>query len=446
MKNLIRICEYILFIFFFILIIFLNQKIATLLVIPVLAFIYFFVKKVNIKHYAIFIFITSFVIRIFSIFYLKVDILDDFKTMYEASLDLINGDLSFVSSSYFQIFGYQIGHVLYQGFLLKIINNILFLKIINSIITSFIVMFIYLISKKMFKEKTSRFVSLLYLFYLYPVYLNSVLTNQHLPALLIIITIYLLFYKKVNYKLYIVIGCILAIANFFRTESIIIVLGIIIYNFCFIKKNNINMNLINSFVLVLTYLSLGILIQQMVYISPLKISLKNNAPEWKFYCGLNDKYNGIYNDQDDKIYFSSSHKRDLLKTRIRENKWKLPILFLKKEVILWTQTNYDIQILNNIDKNLFSFMLLFNQGFLNFIIILFIISLIPGRKMGNKNIIFLKIIVGIYYLVYMFIEISPRYAYILHILIFLMIGLGIERLIRIFNLCKNKVINRKSFS
>ena len=39
----------------------------------------------------------------------------------------------------------------------------------------------------------------------------------------------------------------------------------------------------------------------------------------------------------------------------------------------------------------------------------------------------IKIILGLYFGVYMFIEISPRYAYILNILMFLIIGFGIER-------------------
>lgn len=72
--------------------------------------------------------------------------------------------------------------------------------------------------------------------------------------------------------------------------------------------------------------------------------------------------------------------------------------------------------------------MLFNQAFLNFIMILFIISLFPERKKTNKELLLLKVIIGIYYCVYMFIEISPRYAYILHILVFLTIGLGIERI------------------
>ena len=46
--------------------------------------------------------------------------------MYSASKSLINNDLSFLSTPYFQTFSYQFGHVVYQSFLLKIFNSVIF--------------------------------------------------------------------------------------------------------------------------------------------------------------------------------------------------------------------------------------------------------------------------------------------------------------------------------
>ncbi len=376
-----------------------------------------------------FLFITALIIRIISILYLNVSITDDFKLMYDASRSLLKNDLSFLNTFYFKTFTYQLGHVLYQTFLLKFFNNTLFLKIINSIITSLIILFIYLISKKLFNEKIARISSLLYLFYLYPIYLNSVLTNQHLPALITLIVIYLLVSKEYNYKLFIVCGALLSISNIFRTESIIIILGIIGYNICLTNKQNIKEMLKYSLILIIIYLSVSFIINSCISLT-LNTSLKKNAPTWKFYCGLSNKYNGLYNTEDEKAYFSSNDTQKLLLNRIRNDYTKLPILFLKKEVILWTQTNYDIQINNNIKNNTIKYIYTFNQGILNFIYILFVISLLPKKKDNYKEnkILLLKIILALYYGVYMFIEISPRYAYILNILMFIVIGVGLERL------------------
>ena len=427
MKKLIKIFEIILFILFLILIPFLKDKLSILLAIPIVIGIDLFIKNEKIKHFALFIFIFSFLIRLISIIFLKVEIVDDFKTMLDGSKSLINNDLSFIDNFYFQAFPYQLGHVLYQSLFLKIFNSVFFLKLINCIVTSLIVLFIYLISRKIFKEKTARLVSLLYSLYFYPIYLTSVLTNQHIPTLLCLIVIYLLITKKDSWKLSILIAIILGIANFLRTESIIFILGIVIYKI-FIDRDKIKTSIINSSILLGTYLLFTILISSLVYISPIHMKLTNSYPEWKFYCGLSTKYNGIYNTEDQDKFFSEDNKKELLINRVKEENIKLPLLFLKKEVILWTQTNYDLRLTNNLN-NIF---LLFNQGYLNIIIILLVISLIPTKKETDKKILLLEILLGIYYGVYMFIEISPRYAYILHTLVFIIIGLGIERILNIY--------------
>lgn len=370
------------------------------------------------------------IVRIISVLILKVDICDDFKTMYMASRDLINGNLSFLKDSYFVYFSYQLGHVVYQAFLLKIINSVLFLKMVNCIITSLTILFIYLITRKIFNENTSRVVVFSYLFYLYPLYLNSVLTNQLLPALLVLIVIYLLVSRDLNYKIILICSLILALANIFRTESIVIIIGIVVYIISNFKKENIKKNSLLILSLVGSYFVFTFIIGLLFSISSLNTNLSNNSGLWKFYCGLNYDTNGIYNVEDDNRFFNSNDKNKLLVDRIKDNSLKIPVFFLKKEVILWTQTNYDLRISNNFNETFYNFLLLFNQGFLNLILILFVISLFPKKsRESNDKLLLIKILIGVYYFVYMFIEISPRYAYILDIFIFLIIGLGIERIV-----------------
>ncbi len=431
MNKFIKFCEYILFILFLILVPFLKDKLSIFLGLPIILLVYFFNKKIKIKNFPLVIFIISLIIRIIMSIYLKVEIVDDFKTMLDASTKLIKGDLSFLNSFYFKAFSYQLGHVLYQALFLKIYNSILLLKIINSIITSLIIVFIYLIGKSLFKETTARIISTLYLFYLYPLYLNSVLTNQHLPALLCLIVLYLIIKNKINLKQSLLIGVILAVANFFRTESIVFIMGITIYCLTTINKINYKYVLKNILIIVGTYIILTNSISLVISLTPINTKLTNNYSTWKFYCGLSDKHNGIYNEEDQTAYFSKNvDTNKLLIDRIKKDKFKMPVLFLKKEVILWTQTNYDIRINNNIDSNLYSFLEHFNQGLLNIVILLFVISLISIKK-EKREILLFKIIIALYYGIYMLIEISPRYAYILHIIVFILLGIGIERLLDI---------------
>ena len=124
MKKFINICEWLLFIFSLLLIPFFKDKITTIIIIPLCIFLYYLLKKINIKNYSLFLFIIAFIIRLISIIYLKVEITDDFKIMLEASKSLVKGNLSFVNAWYFKTFSYQLGHVLYQAPLLKIVINI----------------------------------------------------------------------------------------------------------------------------------------------------------------------------------------------------------------------------------------------------------------------------------------------------------------------------------
>lgn len=433
MKKIIKLCEYILFILFLGMILFTKEKLTTLLIIPILPLIYLFIKKVKIKRYGLFIFVLALLIRLFTIFILKVEITDDFKTMYDASTNLIKGNLDFMNGFYFKTYPYQLGLVLYQAFLLKIINNVIILKIMNSIITSLIVLFIYLISKKIYKEEYARMISLGYILYLYPIYLNSVLTNQHIQTLIIMLVIYLVITKKETKKLFIVLALLLGIANFFRSESIVIILGLVLYSLIFSTKKNYKTKLINIIILLFVYFLFTNLTTFLLNISPLfkntnEETIDKNVKVWKFYCGLNTEHNGIYNNDDAKRYFNTRNEEKLLLDRIKKDKFKFPILFIKKEVILWTQTNYDLRINNNFNKEFYNLLLKFNQAILNLTLLLFVIGLFPIKKETKKEIIFIKLLIGLYFGVYLFIEISPRYAYILHILIFIILASSIKNI------------------
>ena len=429
MNKLFKFCEWLLFILFLVLIFFMKQKLSIIIGLLVLVGLYVFYKKENIKNYTLFIFILSFIIRLISIFVLNVEICDDFKTMYEASLSIINGSFDFMNGFYFRTYPFQLGLTLYQVLLLKIYNNVIILKIFNSIYTSLCVVFIYLISKKLFKEKIAKVVSLSYLFYLYPIYLNSVLTNQHIPALLMLIVIYFVVSREESIKNSIIIASLLGIANFFRSESIILIMGIVIYYLVFINKNNYKEKIINSICVIGVYLILTFCTNQILLHSSLyknsDDSLDKNVTVWKFYCGLNDKYNGIYNEEDQNVYFNSDNEKELLVERIKSDYLKFPVLFLKKEVILWTQTNYDIRLTNKWNYDTIFFI---NQGVLNVIMILFVVGLFPKKEKENDKILFLKLLIGLYFGIYLFIEISPRYAYNLHMIVVILMGIGVDRL------------------
>ena len=147
--------------------------------------------------FIIFLFFFSLLIRVLVVCLVHTPVVSDFKTVYDASLELLHHTDSYKSSIYFLNLGYQMGHVIYQYLLLSIINSALFLKIVNCVVSSFTVVFIYLISKELSNKKAAAIISIIYSVFLFPLLLNTVLTNQILPMLLLLIAIYLWIRQKI---------------------------------------------------------------------------------------------------------------------------------------------------------------------------------------------------------------------------------------------------------
>ena len=417
-----KLLNIIMFILFLIIVIFTKSKLTIFLGLPILFLLIKLVDKIKIKNYLIFIFSLSLIIRIITIILLKVPVLDDYKTMLDAALSINNNDLSFLNDFYFKTFSYQLGFTIYESILLNIINSITFLQVINSIITSLIVVMIYLIGKTISNEKSARVVSLLYLLYPYPLYLNNVLTNQHLSILLVLISIYLILTKK-ELKYYILSGLLLGLANIIRPDGIIIIISLIIYLLTFIKKKDFKLKLKQISIIVITYLIIISSVSTIVNIK-YNYNLKNNSPLWKFYVGLNIKNNGMYNEYDQNIFFKSNNQKELLMRRIKTDYKKYPILFVKKEVIEWSRTNFYIE--SNMSKFTYKIFEILNLTIVLLVLLMFILELYKSINKKNDKDQLLKIILLIYFISYLFIEVSPRYSYNLHIIIFIIISNSIS--------------------
>ena len=206
-----------------------NIKNGIVLLLISIIVIYFFVKKVKIKNFMLFLIIFSIITKTVCILILKTPILADYWIMYEASQNMINKDFSFVNKLYFLTWGYQLFHVFYEAFVLGIFNDVIILKILNCIYSTVITIMIYLITKKISSENAARISSLLYSITLYPLYLNSVLGNQQLALMLMLIGVYILLFKQNNIKNLVIVGILIALSNLERPEGIVYIVTIIVY-------------------------------------------------------------------------------------------------------------------------------------------------------------------------------------------------------------------------
>ena len=368
----------------------------------------------------IFLFLFTLTIRVAIVLLIDTPVISDFKTMLEASKELVNGTDAYKSMPYFITWGYQMGHVIYQAILLNIINSITFLKIVNAIATSFTVVMIYLIGKELSNTKAAIIISIIYSIFLFPLLLNTVLTNQLLPMLLILIAIYLWMKKKKENKLMpVIIGILLGISNMLRSETIVIIIAFVLYTiFLMIKKENRKALIINLCLIIISYFTLTTatsFVLKATDISPSGLENKNSS--WKFLEGLNIETRGRYSE-DDAVKYSYDKKKTTkeLKKRIQEEWQQYPLLFAKKTKILWLNSDLSWplgHIENQEDLKLYEGI---NQIFIYFFVIMSLLSAITlFKKTYKKEQILILLILFVYFGVYLFIEVMPRYAYSLQI-------------------------------
>ena len=370
--------------------------------------------------FIIFIFLFSLILRIGVILVIDTPVISDFKTMLDASLEIVNKTDHYKTMPYFLLWGYQMGHVLYQSILLSIINSITFLKVVNAIVTSLTVVMIYVIGKKIANEKAAEIISIIYSIFLFPLLLNTVLTNQLLPMLLILIAIYLWITKKKEKKIMaILIGLLLGFSNMLRSETIVILFAFFLYTiFLMIKKEHKKVLIMNLAIIILTYFILttsSSFLLKATNISPSGLDNKNTA--WKFLEGLNIESQGRYSEEDASIYATSEEKtKEELVKRIKEDWQQYPILFLKKIKILWFNSDLSWQLGYIKDQDKILLPTAINQVFIYFFIIMSLFSSITlFKKNYKKEQILIILILLVYFGVYLGIEVMPRYAYSIQI-------------------------------
>lgn len=470
------------FIIFFSLVPILFINLPIWLTIITLGLIIFICTKFNIKKFPIIIFILSFLIRLIFNLYITTIPNADFQKMYEGAASLVAGDFSCGSNDYFSLYPYQIGFSGFQALLLLVHNflhlhnSLLFLKIINCVISSLIVILIYFISKEFVKEKSAQIVASIYAFLPFTITHTSVLTNHHFSSLLIYFSIYLLVSKKIKMKniyKYLISGILIGISDTIRPEGIIPIFSIIIYLILTSNNPKDDLKIFNG--KLKKYFNTNwkkTLYKSVQYIGIILISycgtlalansiyigtgietkgLKNLNPYYKFVVGFNYKSNGEYNLEDMKILHNKKNSIKLIKKRVFTNPIKIANLFKNKINIFWNKTtlywstyeieNKKVSLFNNKIKisNITHFFEQYNNYIMFIMYILVIIGILHRLKMKNFDTRLILLInqVFVTFGVFLLIEVQPRYSYFIQISILILASLGIEWLLDTIKKDKN---------
>lgn len=311
---------------------------GSVLAIALFAAVLFFVNKFKIGHFSVFLFLLALVLRIGVVIAVPTPPVSDFEVLLGASQQMIAGKGDYINTSYFQAWPYQIGFAFFQSLLLRIWNDVLFLKILNSVLAAATCVLVYKIACEFASDKASQCAALIYCFLPFPFFYVTVLSNQFVSSFLIYLGLYILISEKIKINeqiKYLIFGVLLAIANLLRPESIIPLFATVLYLVISLKKDNLKRNLLNILILLVVYYGTFKLFECLFVVTGVSpLGLGNNDPLWKFVAGFNHSTHGQYSGNDWELLKTTS-AMDLIKSRVFVPISELISLFIEKMKIFW---------------------------------------------------------------------------------------------------------------
>ena len=425
----------------------------------------FLAYKFDLPRFGLWLFLGSLILRIIIIILFDTPIISDYATQFKTAKEIIYGNFNAAANSEYMLrWGYQMGYTLFMVLLMLISEGSFLIKLVNCFFTSLIVLFVYLIAKEFTNKKVARIISVLYAFFPFPLFFNTILSNQHISSFLFLLAIYIFISKKtknMNDKFkFFLIGLCLSIGNIIRPEAIVFIFSILLYMILTIKKYTIRRTFKCFAILIVTYFILttsASTIAMKTGISP--SGFENKEPLWKIAVGFNWLNKGDYSSSLADVFFDldDDEQMQVVMDYTVGSIEKLPFLFLYKEQHFWLDnelnwslgylTNKNIHILdhripfNNIRAVLDSI----NQLYLYVIFILGFFGIFLNRNKMSEKQFLIFIIILVYSGVYLFIECTPRYAYTAQIFMILMSTYTIEYLLQyIIKRRQNKILFSES--
>lgn len=412
--------------------------------------IYIF-NKIDVSHkkFLIALILISFMIKSGEVLLINNPQESDFKTMYDISADFLDGNVNEQSQNYMDNYNYQTPFILGQAFLLLICNSEIFIKFFNVFLSMLSLVLIYKISNRISDKKSAQIITTLYAFFINTILYNSVLSNQHIFSFIILLVFDLFFEEKIKNKFFkmFIVAVLLAIANLFRPESIIIIVSLICYMLynLIVKKDNLKDTCIKFLILIATY----VFFTQIPMLVLNKTGVIENksitSSLYKVVIGLDYDSNGRWSKKGYDEYSSYTEKSDLRKYEIDTIKERVKTprifkLFFIKTNIFWNEFE-DYWTLGYLNQekfydNIMNFITKYDRVLWLFMITL---SIFGSYKNKNDEVRLYSIFISIIFLVYLLIEVQGRYAFPYRMFIFVLASLGLKKINKkTYNLWKIK--------
>ncbi|MCL2546083.1 MAG: hypothetical protein FWE06_02660 [Oscillospiraceae bacterium] len=449
-----------------------------------------FMQKLTPRKFALLLGGVSFLFYLIYVLNLQTPPVSDFATMYNAAEEAAHGDFSTLHDNlYFYNWAYQTGFVAWQAFFIRFFGaGVTFFKVTNVLFMAITNVLIFAIARRFASETAARCVGILYALNPAHLFLASVLTNQHLTNILVLLAIYLYIANKdkpfVPRVLFAMLtGALIAFGNAIRPLGIIAVVGIVFVEMLHFFGAIINPSaraskrkltrkqkkqqtketaiaavkqLIFPAAMSVVYLLMVMLLSFTVRASGLNPhGLSNNFPEWKFIVGLNAEHNGVWNPDDSAFIGPPSPERDILareiiSERLDNSPGHFLLLFNTKIQIMWAFQDSPGPAFHHWEPSphaahSFRFLLLGETsvvdvmqrasfGFLCGIFVLFFLASWRLFRQKKGEDVFVPLfpiaIFLLYFGVHLLIEVQPRYRDFGMMFVFIAAAYGVEWLMK----------------
>ncbi|QCJ45310.1 hypothetical protein FAY30_20745 [Bacillus sp. S3] len=421
----------------------------------------FYLETFNEKKCLIALLLLCFAVKLTWVYFYRIEPQVDYATFYNTAVSL--SDNFVYRNRYISLFPHIFGYASFLSIFIKVFgSNYMIPPIVNVVLTTISMGFIYYICKKISGVKTAIIASILWIIFPSQTIYNMFALSEPLycTILLMIWTLMIIINKKLSnitfFKLFsysVLLALLLTFMNMARPIAAVPIIALAIWLFIIDtghvgnKKNFMNKAVYLVTVIVSYYLFSFAANQYISVRLGEEIAL---TPGYNIYVGFNMNSLGTWNEEDSKLLFYYSNQEGMTadeaqkrmleeaKLRLQSGEINFPILFYHKFLIFLNDDSAAASYAGSVLNHPLRFKILSNI-FYYFLMFASLLGVMFASKQRNKTSLFFICLYTIgLIMAQMLVEVASRYHYSFTIPMLILAAFGISR---IFNNGKTVGIN-----
>lgn len=252
------------------------------------------------RKYKIFLFIVSFLIYIIWGIFARTPAVSDYEVLINGAKFMAEGKfaiLSFDTRNYFYFYNFQTGFVTYLAGIIKLFGDrLFFMKLAEIVVMSITNVFVYNIASQIYSRKCGVIASMTYALLLFNIAGSSIINNQHISTLFMVIALWL--FLKDKKVLNIFVGIFTGVAIILRPSVSIFAIALVCFKLWNLLESNFKNVKREIFMICILVVSIFVTIKgyDAIMISLKQVpnsAITGNAKNFKILLGL--KGSGLYN-------------------------------------------------------------------------------------------------------------------------------------------------------